>query len=313
MLTDLLLLAAGLGVLYYGGDFLVLGCIRVSRHFKISPFVIGATVMGFGTSAPELAVSSIAALKGSPELALGNIVGSNIANVALVLGLTAALTPLRINEKRFKSALPPLLIVTFLLPALAWDYHVGRMEGAMMITGLGIYLWRTLSRREEGAIEIEDDGKFLAQAGLAVQYMLIAAGLVLLVLGASWMVKGGVSIARVFGISEWLIGISIIAVGTSLPEIVSTIMSANRGHSEMAFGNVFGSNIFNILMVLGTTAVIAPLNIVEPIHPDLLIATGLTCLLLIFIRIDYVLKKRDGLILLAIYFLYIGLKAGQFI
>ena len=311
MLTDILLLISGLGLLYFGGDLLVRGCIRVSRLYKISPFIIGATVMGFGTSAPELAVSVLAALKGSPELALGNIVGSNIANVGLVLGLTALLWPLTITAKRFKEALPPILIATFLLLALTWDNYLGRLEGVVMALGLALYLWRTLSRREETVFEIEeDDGKFFPKAGLGVQVVLLIVGLVLLVSGADLMVKGGINIARAFGVSEWLIGISIIAIGTSLPEIISSTMSAHRGHSEMALGNIFGSNIFNILMVLGTTAVVAPLNIHHPIHPDLLITTGLTCLLLILIRTGHNLSKKNGALLLACYFLYIGLKSA---
>ena len=293
---------------------LVLGCIRVSRICRVSPCIIGATVMGFGTSAPELAVSITAALKGSPELALGNVVGSNIANVGLVLGLTAIISPLIITKKRFKDSLPSILIATFLLLALTWDYHLSRLEGIIMTFGLALYLWRILSHREEAVFEIEEDeGKYFPKAGIGVQAILIIVGLALLVYGANLMVKGGINIARTFGISEWLIGISIIAIGTSLPEIISSIMSARRGHSEMALGNIFGSNIFNILMVLGITATMTPLNISDPIHPDMLITTGLTCLLLIMIRIGHKLSKLNGVILLACYFLYIGLKSAGLI
>jgi cation:H+ antiporter len=311
MLIDILLLIIGLGLLYYGGDILVLGCIRISRMFNVSPFVIGATIMGFGTSAPELAVSVLAALKGSSELALGNIVGSNIANIGLVLGLTALLTPLIITQKRFKESLPSLLIATFLLLVFTWDNFLSRLEGGVMLLGLVIYLWRILSRHDEGAVEMEeDDGKFFPKAGVAVQSILVVVGLVLLVLGADLMVKGGVNIARALGVSEWLIGISIIAIGTSLPEIVASIMSAKRGHGEMSLGNIFGSNIFNILMVLGTTAIIAPLTIIEKIHPDLIFTTTLTCLLLAMIRMGHKLTWTKGIILLACYFLYMGLKAS---
>jgi cation:H+ antiporter len=311
MLIDILLLIIGLGLLYYGGDLLVLGCIRISRIYKVSPFVIGATIMGFGTSAPELAVSILAALKGSPELALGNIVGSNIANIGLVLGLTTLLTPLIIAPSRFKESLPSLLIATFLLLIFTWDNYLSRLEGGLMAFGLILYLWRILSRRDEGAVEMEeDDGKFFPKEGVAVQSILVVVGLILLVLGADFMVKGGANIARALGVSEWLIGISIIAVGTSLPEIISSIMSVRRGHGEMALGNIFGSNIFNILMVLGTTAIIAPLKIIDKIHPDLLFTTGLTCLLLAVIRMGYRLSKANGIILLACYFLYMGLKSS---
>jgi len=314
MLTDIFLLIFGLGLLYFGGDFLVLGCIRISRIFKISPFIIGATVMGFGTSAPELAVSTLAALKGSPELALGNIVGSNIANMGLVLGLTALITPLIIAPNRLKESLPYLLVSTFLLLIFTWDNYLSRVEGAVMAFGLVVYLWRILSRRDEEAVELEeDDGKFFPKAGVAVQSILVIVGLIFLVLGADLMIMGGVNIARTLGVSEWLIGISIIAIGTSLPEIVSSTMSAKHGHGEMALGNIFGSNIFNILMVLGTTAMIAPLRIIDKIHPDLLITTGLTCLLLIMIRMGHKLSKVKGVILLVCYFFYMGLKSSGMI
>ena len=289
----------------------MLGCIRISRIYKVSPFVIGATIMGFATSAPELAVSTLAALKGSPELALGNIVGSNIANIGLVLGLTALLTPLIITPNRFKESLPSLLISTFLLLIFTWDNQLSRLEGGVMAVGLIIYLWRILSRHDDGIVEIEeDDAKFFPKAGVAVQSILIVVGLALLVLGADLMVKGGVNIARALGVSEWIIGISIIAIGTSLPEIISSTVSAKRGHGEMALGNIFGSNIFNILMVLGTTAMIAPLKIIDKIHPDLLFTTGLTCLLLIMLRVGHKLTKINGIILLICYFFYMGVKSS---
>ena len=310
MLIEIIQLVFGLALLYFGGEMLVLGCIRISRMYRISPFIIGATVMGFGTSAPELAVSVLAALRGSPELALGNVVGSNIANVGLVLGITALLSPLAITAKRFKQALPALLIATFLFLALVWDNYLGRTEGIILILCLALYLWDTLRRGDEAEFDIEeDDGRFFPKAGLGGQVTLIIIGLVLLVIGADLMVRGGISIARSFGISEWLIGISIIAIGTSLPEIVASIMSARRGHSEMALGNIFGSNIFNIFMVLGVTATLAPLNIRDPIHPDMLITTGLTCLTLIMLRAGHKLSKLDGAVLLACYFLYIGSKS----
>lgn len=297
-------------MLYFGGDFLITGSTRLARRFKISPFIIGATVIGFGTSAPELAVSVLASLNGSGELALGNVIGSNIANVGLVLGLTALLVPLTIDERRLKKEAPPLVIASFLIIGLAWDNHLSRIEGGIMLILLFPYLWRAFGSKDNSDIELEEDGHFLENKGPAVQSCLVLGGLALLVLGAHWMVDGATGIARGMGISEWFIGVSIVAMGTSLPEIVSSMIAAKRGHGEMAIGNVFGSNIFNILLVMGAASSIHPLTIKENIHPDLIYTTVLTCLLLIIIRLGHDISKRDGFFLIVCYGTYIGLKGS---
>ena len=293
----------GLVMLFYGGDYLVTGSIRLATRFKISPFVIGATVIGFGTSAPELAVSVLASLQGSGELALGNVIGSNIANVGLVLGLTSLLIPLTISEQRFKSEAPILLGVSLLILYLAWDYRLLRWEGGFMVVLLVVYLWTAFGKKEVSEIELEEGGYDWLPTPL-----LIIFGLILLVAGAEVMVKGATGIAREMGVSEWFIGVSIVAVGTSLPEIVSALIAAKRGHGEMAIGNVFGSNIFNILLVLGVASSIHPLGIEEAIHPDLIFTTAFICLLLVLIRLKYNLSRLDGVLLLLGYAAYIGLK-----
>lgn len=296
---------------------MITGSIRISRRLKISPFIIGATVLGFGTSAPELAVSMLATLDGAPELAMGNVIGSNIANAGLVLGLTALLVPLTIDAKRLKAETPPLIFATFLIMFLAWDFQLSRIEGSVMLLLLAVYLWRTLSKKEEieveMEVEMEEEAALLAGKGIAVQSVLVIVGLGLLIVGARFLVSGGVNIATDLGISQWFIGITVVAVGTSMPEIVSSLLAARRGHGEMAIGNVFGSNIFNILMVLGATATLRPLQIHEPIHPDLIYTTALTCFLLILIRLEHKLSKRDGILLLGCYCAYVGLKGAGII
>ncbi|UCD10974.1 MAG: calcium/sodium antiporter [Nitrospinaceae bacterium] len=311
MLMHLLFLAIGLPLLFYGGDFLVSGSIRISRQLNISPFIIGATVIGFGTSAPELAVSILAALAGAPELAMGNVIGSNIANVGLVLGLTSLLIPLTISRDRLRQEAPALVFATFLIAVLAWDLKLNRFEAVAMVVLLAAYLWRAFNKKEEplGEVFEEEEIRWLSGKGLAAQWVLVILGLSMLVMGAKLLVDSGVGITRALGVSEWLIGISIIAVGTSLPEIVSSLMAAKRGQGEIAIGNVFGSNIFNILMVLGIAGTVHPLHIREPIHPDLLFTTGLTCLLLVLICLENCLKRRDGIILLTCYLSYMVLKS----
>lgn len=295
----------GLVMLFYGGDYLVTGSIRLATRFKISPFVIGATVIGFGTSAPELAVSVLASLQGSGELALGNVIGSNIANVGLVLGLTSLLIPLTISEQRFKSEAPILLGVSLLILYLAWDYRLLRWEGGFMVVLLVVYLWTAFGKKEVSEIELEEGGYDWLPTPL-----LIIFGLTLLIVGAEVMVKGATGIAREMGVSEWFIGVSIVAMGTSLPEIVSALIAAKRGHGEMAIGNVFGSNIFNILLVLGVASSIQPLKIEEAIHPDLIFTTAFICLFLVLIRLRHNLSRLDGVLLLLGYATYIGLKGA---
>jgi cation:H+ antiporter len=308
-LLDLVKIAAGLALLFYGGDFLVTGSARLARFLKISAFVIGATVIAFGTSAPELAVAILAALDAAPELAMGNVIGSNIANIGLVLGLTALIAPIAIAPDRFKREYPPFFLAAILILVLAWDFKIHRLEGTIMVALLALYIWRSFSHKEDLTSDPEEEVRLFANKGPLFQIVLIVIGLIGLVGGAKLLVEGGVSIARSVGISEWFIGVSIVAIGTSLPEIVSSIMAARRGHGEMAIGNIFGSNIFNILMVLGITSIIHPLNISEPIHPDLMIATGITVLLLVLILFGkHLLGKKSGITLLSTYFLYIGLK-----
>jgi len=307
-LLDSLKILLGLILLYYGGDFLVTGSVRLSRFFKLSTFVIGATVIAFGTSAPELAVAILAALDAAPELAMGNVIGSNIANIGLVLGLTALIAPIVISPKRLKHEYPPLFLATLIILLLAWDLNIHRSEGIIMLALLALYLWRSFNQKEDFETGQEEVGLF-ANKGISYQFVLVLFGLVGLISGAKFLVSGGVSIARMIGISEWFIGITIVAIGTSLPEIVASIMAARRGQGEMAIGNIFGSNIFNILMVLGITSVIQPLNIQEPIHPDLNIAVGITILLLVLLLLGkYFLKKLGGIVLLSTYCLYITLK-----
>ena len=307
-MLDSLKILLGLILLYYGGDFLVTGSVRLSRFFKLSTFVIGATVIAFGTSAPELAVAILAALDAAPELAMGNVIGSNIANIGLVLSLTALIAPIVITPKRLKREYPPLFLATLIILLLAWDLNIHRWEGIIMLVLLALYLWRSFSQKEDLTTGQEEVG-LSPHKGIIYQFVLVLAGLVGLVSGAKLLVSGGVSIARMIGISEWFIGITIVAIGTSLPEIVASIMAARRGQGEMAVGNIFGSNIFNILMVLGITSVIHPLNIQEPIHPDLNILVGITVLLLVLILLGkYFLKKISGIVLLSTYCLYIILK-----
>ena len=308
MLINSGLIFVGLFFLYYGGELLVTGILRLAQAFKISPFIIGATVIGFGTSTPELAVSLMASLQDSGDLALGNIIGSNITNIGLVLGLTALIVPLTIEKQRFIDESPPLIITSLIIVVFAWNNYLGRTEGFIMICLLVIYLWRAFQTKEKIDLDLSEDHLFSEYGGSSFQTFLVILGIIMLILGANWMVEGATGIARKLGVSEWFIGVSIVALGTSLPELISSLIAAKKGHGEMAIGNVFGSNIFNILMVIGTTSLIQPLSIGEEIYTDLIYTTALTCLLLLLIRMENVVSKRDGIILIVCYGSYVGLK-----
>jgi len=308
MLINSGLIFVGLFFLYYGGELLVTGSLRLAQSFKISPFIIGATVIGFGTSTPELAVSLMASLQDSGDLALGNVIGSNITNIGLVLGLTALIVPLTIEKQRFIDESPPLIITSLIIVVFAWNNYLGRTEGFIMICLLVIYLWRAFQTKEKTDLDLSEDHLFSEYGGSPFQTLLVILGIIMLILGANWMVEGATGIARKLGVSEWFIGVSIVALGTSLPELISSLIAAKKGHGEMAIGNVFGSNIFNILMVIGTTSLIQPLSIGEEIYTDLIYTTALTCLLLLLIRMENVVRKRDGIILIVCYGSYVGLK-----
>ena len=309
MFIDLVLIFLSLFLLYYGGDFLVTGSLRLAQVLRVSPFIIGATVMGFGTSTPELAISVIASLQGSEDLALGNIIGSNIANIGLVLGLTALIVPLTIDKQRFLDESPSLLIASLIIVTFSWNNYLSRTEGFIMVSLLIVYLWRALRSKEITGASLEDINLFSKYKRTSFQIGLVIMGIAMLVIGANCMVEGATNIARNLGVSEWLIGISIVALGTSLPELTSSIIAAKKGHGEMAIGNVFGSNIFNILMVIGVASSIHPIAINENIHADLIYTTVLTCLLIFLIRIRRTIKKLEGVILILLYAVYMVLKA----
>ena len=315
MWFDIGLIVSGILMLYGGGNVLITSSIRIAHRFKINPFVIGATIIAFGTSAPELVVSIFATLKDAPEVALGNVIGSNIANICLVLGLTSLFGSITVSKETFQTETPPLLIATVIIVFLAWDQKISRWEGIFLLLWMTGYLWLVFLKKENNE-EIEELGKdkrLLENAGTWVQLALIVIGLICLTIGANWLVKGAVNIARSFGISEWLIGITIVALGTSLPEIFSTLIASFRGQHEMSLGNIYGSNIFNINLVIGTTSTIKPLQIATPIHTDLGILFFLTFLLAFLIRPKLKLVPAGGVLLLICYILYITLKSLQVI
>jgi len=316
----------GLLTLVLGAELLVRGASRLALAFGISPLVVGLTVVAFGTSAPEMAVSVQSAWSGQVDLALGNVVGSNIFNVLFILGMSALIVPLVVHQQVIRQEVPVMIGVSLLLWALAWDGGISRWEGLLLFglaVGYTVLLVRQ-SRRETASAQAQVDAEYAdAFDGVpknwddhwGVQVLFILAGLALLVVGAGWLVEAAVGFARYLGVSELVIGLTIVAAGTSLPEVATSILAAVRGQRDIAVGNVVGSNIFNILAVLGLAASVAPGDLTVaatmPVFDiPVMVAVAVACLPIFFTgnRID---RWEGGvfLVLYASYTLYLILAA----
>lgn len=282
--------AAGLVLLAAGGEWLVRGASRVALAARISPLVIGLTLVAFGTSAPELAVSLGAVFSGRPGLAVGNVVGSNTFNVLFTLGACAVIVPLAVSRQLLRREVPLMVAVSVLVWLLAVDGEVSRWDGVLLVAGVAAYtsyaIWQ--SRRENAALAaIQPAGPAAGRGWLVRHVLLAAAGLGSLVLGARWLVDGATSIARALGVSELVIGLTLVAAGTSLPEVATSIVATARGERDIAIGNVVGSNIFNLLAILGVTAAASPAGVRVPAAAlafdiPVMVAAAVACLPVFF-------------------------------
>lgn len=300
---DYFYISLGLLGLFFGGEALVRGSVGIARRMSISPLLIGLTVVGFGTSTPELLVSVDAAWRGVPDIALGNVIGSNIANILLIVGLSAVVWPIKVMGDTLRRDTAVMMAAGLALVPLFAMGQMGRMSGVLLVAGLAAYLvWAY--RQSGGAAPEELDQP--APASVAVSGLWVVGGLIALMIGARLLVDGAVSIARGYGISEAFIGLTIVAVGTSLPELATSLIAAFRRQSEIAIGNIVGSNIFNVLGILGLTAVIAPV----PVAPrflsfdlPILIAVSLVLTLLLLTR--PVIGRGVGIAMMLAYVAYV--------
>jgi cation:H+ antiporter len=311
----LLLVVGGIAMLAAGGELLVRGAVTIARHLKVSPAVIGLTVVAMGTSLPELAASLAAALRGAPDVAIGNVVGSNIINVAGIAATTALLTPLVVYPKALRLEWPFMFLASCVGFLLARDGTVDRLEGGFLLLSLvlfSFYMARLAQSESAGAPPLaqalteEALGKASKAAALWTQVLLVIAGIALLTVGGRVLVKGAIDLATVAGVSERIIGLTLVAVGTSLPELAATIVAARRGHAEMALANVIGSNIFNILGVLGTVALVRPIPVTSAIlSSDMWWMLGFSLLLFPLMQRRRKVAKTEGALLLLAYVLYL--------
>lgn len=309
----ILLFITGLAFLILGAEALVRGASRLAAAVGISPLIIGLTVVAFGTSSPELAVSIKAVLSGQYGISLGNIVGSNIFNVLFILGLSALITPLVVAQQLVRLELPLMLVLSVLVLVFGLDERFSRVEGLVLVTGLLVYILFLFyqCRKEHAAVKVEYAREFSAgkegDSNVLVNIALVTAGVILLILGSHWLVDCAVSLARYFGISELVIGLTIVAAATSLPELVTSVVASLRGERDIAVGNIVGSNLFNILGVLGVASLVAPSGLEVPpavIRFDIpiMIVVAFACLPIFFT--GGVISRLEGALLLGYYLAY---------
>ncbi|GMV99403.1 MAG: sodium:calcium antiporter [Candidatus Hydrogenedentota bacterium] len=312
-MMTLLFLLGGLVLLTLGAESLVRGASRLAAAIGISPLVIGLTVVAFGTSAPELVVSTTAAYHNQADLAVGNVVGSNIFNVLFILGLSSLIVPLVVSKQLIRLDVPVMVGVSILLLILAWDGAISRTDGLFLFAGIVIYTAALIRIGRQGgdASELEfnvhapKNTSFLGS--LAANTIYIVIGLGFLVQGSRWLVTSAVEIAQYFGVSELVIGLTIVAAGTSLPEVATSVVASIRGERDIAVGNVVGSNIFNILSVLGMSAILAPGGI--PVNASaigfdipVMILVAIACLPIFFT--GHLIARWEGCLFLAYYVAY---------
>lgn len=323
MILPIVALVAGIAVLVWSADKFVDGAVGVAEFCGMSTLLIGMVVVGFGTSAPEMVVSALSALQGNPELALGNAYGSNIANIALILGFTALITPLVVKRSVIKKDLPVLIGVTALAILLVVDGSVSRLNGltflAVFFAVMGYNIYSEMKKGKTAVADEVDSDPSAAPAeklslGKSIFWLLL--GLILLVVSSKMLVWGAVEIARSLGMSDLLIGLTIVAIGTSLPELASSIAAARKGEDDLAVGNIIGSNLFNTLMVVGIAATLDPMESVESamITRDIPLMAVLTLSLLVLgfrRKGDGRINRIAGGVLLAVYIGYLALLIVQ--
>ncbi len=301
MLLSIVLVLAGIALLYFGGEVLVASSIRLARKFGVSRIVIGLTVVAFATSSPELAATLTAAFRGSPDIAVGNVIGSNIANLGLILGIAALIFPIHAHVGFIRREVAFMVFATLLVLPLMWTgYFVGRLEGLLLFVLLLLFL-RVLIRDPESkelATELPDEivwPTWLSSLGVLL-------GIALLIGGAQALIRGASDIALALGVPERVVGLTLVALGTSLPELAATVVAARRHESDLVLGNVIGSNIFNLLCILGLTAMVHPIAVVPTaLSLDFWVMLGISVLTMAMLMTQGRVVRLEGTILLTIY------------
>ena len=304
MITSLTLLILSLVALYIGAGWLVQGSSALALKAKVSPLVIGLTIVAFGTSAPELVVSLNATLSGQGDIAIGNIVGSNIFNIGVILGVSATICPLQVKKQLLRIDIPVMLAATLLLAVLLWNGTLSRIEGFFFLAGIIVYtLFSLFYSRKHGEgpnLELEEQPKHWAVDTLA-----IIGGLAVLVCASRLLVDNAVSIAKELGMSEAVIGLTIVAAGTSMPELATSIVAAYKRKTDIAIGNIVGSSLFNILAIAGSCSLVHPIEAKNVNYIDLLVMLAISVLLLPLVKSGQKISRTEGFVLILFYVIYI--------
>jgi len=304
MLTTILFIAAGFVLLYFGAEFLVGGSSQIALRSGVSSLVVGVTIVAFGTSAPELVVSITSVFQGSGDVAIGNVVGSNIFNIAVILGLSALIHPIKVNRQVLRVDMPIMVSISFVVIFLLRDKTIDRLEGLVLFTGIILYTAGTIWFSKKGEASFPDSGevaRIKPGRTLPFNIALVLAGLAFLVIGSRLFVRGAVDLARILNVSEAVIGLTIVAMGTSLPELATSVVAACRKEDDIAVGNIVGSNIFNILSILGATGLLMPVHGQGITIMDLLFMAGSAVVLLPLMISGLRINRFEGILLLAIY------------
>jgi cation:H+ antiporter len=311
------LIIAGFALLLFGGESVVRGSVALAQRLGVSPLIVGLTIVGFGTSLPEMVVSVNAALVGSPGLAVGNVVGSNIANILLILGVAAVIAPIAVHPGAVKRDLLGMSAATLVYVGLGMSGQIVFWQGVLMLIALmsyiGFTVWHDNKSNDEAAEMHRDEAAEMGEIPLRTVSIagIIIVGLFAVVVGAEWLVTGATTLATEFGMPEEVIGLTVVAIGTSLPELATSIVAAYRGHSDVCVGNVLGSNLFNLFGITGVTALFAPLPFSDKIVSfDLWILLAATAIIIPFMLTGRRISRPEGIVLLI---LYVSFIASQFV
>lgn len=303
MLLDIFLIIIGVTLVLFGADKLTEGASALARRMNVPEMVIGLTVVAAGTSAPELFVSMVSALKDTPDMAVGNVVGSNIMNSMLIVGCAAMVAPMMISRNTVRKDIPFAIGASVLLTLLSLDHTLGRIDGIVLLMGFVAFMVYTLVQARSKAEETEADRK---DRSIWLSALFVAGGLTGLVLGSNLFVDAASDVAYSLGISEGVVGLTVVAGGTSLPELATSVVAARKGQSAIAIGNVIGSNVFNILLILGLTATVSPLQIEGITTIDMAVMLISVVLVWLFSRTRYTVERWEGTVLVGGYLIYLG-------
>ena len=307
MLINIVLLVMGIVVVLKGADWLTDGAVNIASRFGVSQMVIGLTIVAMGTSMPELCVSMVSALKGTPDLAVGNVVGSNTLNTLLIVGCSALVAPIMVKRSSVRRDIPFAVLASLLMLIFCLDGGIGRLDAALLFILFAVFMFVTVKYGKNEGTET----KTTEMAPLGKAALLLVVGLVCLILGSNLFVDNASFVASTLGVSDAVIGLTIVAGGTSLPELATSMVSAKKGNSDIAIGNVIGSNVFNILMIIGVTGLVKPMHIKGITSLDLIVMLGSMLLLWFFCRTTYKVKRWEGAVLAISYIAYIAWLIAQ--